>query len=370
MTVFRSSWYEQRDWGLEYAMQALSYSNNSGDIELFKSIDMEIMSKLYNPQSPLDNNNNGNDNNYTAIPSNDYSKIFNIGNKLLISFDNNTGAIGYLHNIDTNMDYASVNNGNLIGEFIYQSFTESNFQGFIYNYSYDPSASFVVYDFGKVDLDKYCQYCQYQYISSNLANLYENKNNKYNDSDINTGQFIVEWQFNDNNKQSYLHKNYGVPSSMYNIITINSDEMYIDFELRWINKTATRIPETLWFKMNPLNCNDYMVDKLGESVDIGHVLNNGSFHLHSTTGNVTCSILSGNVKVNVEAVDTALVGFIPEGAIELTPFPTPFKNVSENGKNTGFGFILYDNIWGTNYPVWYPFDSTNANHTFRYRMYL
>ena len=366
LTTFRSTWYEQRDWGLEYAMQALSFSNYTSDIDLFKSIDSEIMSILHAPHTPAFEN-------YTSINTSSVAgTVFNIGNKIELSFDSNNGAINYLYNIDSMIEYA--NKSHLIGEFIYQTLTETNFINFIYNYSWHPWDSYVLYDFGKHLLDEYCSYCQYQYITSTLVNFYENKYNCYNNTSTNCekAKFIIEWQIgNDSSSTSYLHKNYGIPSSLFNEISIDTKQMEIDFEITWINKTATRIPETLWFKMNPNKCSDYEIDKLGESVQVGpgYILNNGSFHLHATTGNVSCSVDKSN-KLNIESIDSALVGFIPKGMSQLTPFPIPFANVTENGENAGFGFVLYDNIWGTNYPVWYPFDQSNTNHTYRFSLFL
>ena len=36
----------------------------------------------------------------------------------------------------------------------------------------------------------------------------------------------------------------------------------------------------------------------------------------------------------------------------------------------GASWNLFNNIWGTNYPQWYPFEDADANMEFRFRMEL
>jgi len=54
----------------------------------------------------------------------------------------------------------------------------------------------------------------------------------------------------------------------------------------------------------------------------------------------------------------------------VTPFPNPMGNFSDmtNARNISFG--LWNNIWGTNYPEAYPFDSADTNMKFRIQQQL
>eukprot|EP01084_Bolivina_argentea_P142466 250270_1 len=52
ITNFRSTWYEQRQWGIINALEALSLSKNSADLQLYQDIISEI-DTITNVQSPL-----------------------------------------------------------------------------------------------------------------------------------------------------------------------------------------------------------------------------------------------------------------------------------------------------------------------------
>lgn len=47
-------------------------------------------------------------------------------------------------------------------------------------------------------------------------------------------------------------------------------------------------------------------------------------------------------------------------------FPAPLKPLT--GPITGFAFNIYNNIWDTNYIMWYPFNDADAD--FRARFYI
>ena len=68
-------------------------------------------------------------------------------------------------------------------------------------------------------------------------------------------------------------------------------------------------------------------------------------------------------------MNAPLTGFMPEGWPNLTPFATPIYNTT-NDITKPFGFILLDNIWETNYPIWYPYTSNDNNTLFRFNIQL
>merc|ERR1712038_2040191 len=94
-----------------------------------------------------------------------------------------------------------------------------------------------------------------------------------------------------------------------------------------INKTWTRIPENLWFAFNPnIKCNQMLVNKIGEMVNIQNVIKNGSWHLHSVdpiNGTVQCIFNSNSIEI--QSIDAALAGFVPNTMDEFTTFPVPLN---------------------------------------------
>ena len=138
-----------------------------------------------------------------------------------------------------------------------------------------------------------------------------------------------------------------------------------------INKTRTRIPETLFLTFNPnIECRQILATKIDELIDINDVVINGTFHLHSVgvNGVVKCDMNDRGNNIKVQPIDAGLSAFVPLGYNERTSFSTPLDIKSDLSK--GFSFILSNNVWNTNCPLWYPYRDKDANITFRFNVLL
>ena len=51
----------------------------------------------------------------------------------------------------------------------------------------------------------------------------------------------------------------------------------------------------------------------------------------------------------------------------VTPYPTPLIVASDAD---GFAFNLFNNVWGTNYIMWYPFLAEDASIRYRFSIDL
>eukprot|EP01084_Bolivina_argentea_P190566 327437_1 len=132
LTNIRQSWIEQREFGLKYAMDALKLSNNTGELNLYKNI-MKEWNIIHSAISPIDSNPNiwEEINNTGQI----FEVISNTNNETYeIRFDIKTGYINYLRNTQNDINY--VENNNYFGEFIYQTLNETEFDNYMYNYTY------------------------------------------------------------------------------------------------------------------------------------------------------------------------------------------------------------------------------------------
>ena len=175
------------------------------------------------------------------------------------------------------------------------------------------------------------------------------------------------------------HKKRGAPEKFQ--VNIACEEDSIHYDLRWFNKTATHIPETIWLSHFPLSLADLKaksipesfgrvaLDKLGSTIDPTDVdlgcdgmkhLTCG-IHLHAVGDNgVTTFSKEKTESIKFVSLDTALVSI---GVV--SPVPTPLVVPNPSG---GVHFALVGNIWNTNYPVWYPFtNGTGNSHKFRFR---
>jgi len=209
------------------------------------------------------------------------------------------------------------------------------------------SCEYMQFDFGKPLLELEAK-TKRMNVLGKLLNLYYKQDNL-------TTQFLTEIQM-----PSDVIINYGSPNIVwvnYTIAHSNPRSILIDFQ--WLNKTATRLPESLWLTFSPIikNTNAWKVQKIGELVSPLDVILNGSRHLHGFDSYIEYSDISDG-KMHIESLDSGLVCFG-----EPTPFPTPF---TQPDITKGVHFNLFNNIWGTNYIMWYPFIEQDANTKFRF----
>ncbi len=141
--------------------------------------------------------------------------------------------------------------------------------------------------------------------------------------------------------------------------------------VRWFNKTATHIPETLWLSNvpTPLTVDAttprVVLDKLGAQLDAMDVdLGCDGMH-HLTCGVHLHGVGDGGVVVMASGAETTLVSW-DSALVSIgvaSPVPTPLIAPDIRG---GVHWALVGNIWNTNYPFWYPFEEDDTSSQFRF----
>lgn len=291
---------------------------------------------------------NYNSNDWTVIERENADKVFSIcSDKYLIQFNSSNGAISQLVDNENNITYANGQSGNTLGQFWYQALNNS-LRG----------------THGNLKLPNV-------YITTNLTKIYQNIEN--------TERFIVEMRFeSDTFSYSQLCTNYSCINTIFNEIEINCDSRSIEFNIDLINKTITRVPETVYFSFNPLSCTQWTVASYDNPVKVNDIIEKGSFNIYAygIDGNVTCQLTdNGNIndKLNFESIDIGLTSWKP------IVYDNPMADgqwLWANGyyvnssQTDGFAFELVNNMWSTNYPQWYPFDPIDSNITYNVVMYF
>lgn len=131
-------------------------------------------------------------------------------------------------------------------------------------------------------------------------------------------------------------REFGCPTRFDMILTAEDNALHID--LAWFNKPANRMGEALWLGFRPI-AEDKRISKLGTPIDPTRVVRNGQRRLHATD----FGVLYNNM--TIETKDAALVA--PQ-----EPSLLNFINALPDDADPVF-FNLYNNIWGTNFPMWY-----------------
>jgi hypothetical protein len=84
---------------------------------------------------------------------------------------------------------------------------------------------------------------------------------------------------------------------------------------------------------------------------------NGSQHLHAVASGVRAQY--EDVTLYINTTDAAVVSLGPP-----SPFPIPLQPSPDT--SSGVSFALFNNIWNTNYILWYPYLPQDKNSLFRF----
>ena len=319
-----NSWMEQRNWGLAYALQAL------GDHPLRHEIDTCIANLKFNGKMSL-----------VGYRKAEKPYTFKLKN-MVLSFDEDTGAIIQLTDTRSGLSVEWAHPQNPLGVLVYQTFIPADYDSFFSEYFYT-STSYGPLDFGKPGLKNVKKY----EVAGKLQALYVNAN---------SSSFLARLTFDPT-----LVQDYGAPTEAW-IQTVYEEEFAsLAITLYITNKTSTRRPESLSLVFQPPLA-DMSVNKLGTVISVMDVVQNGSQHLHGQfRGGVAVTNKDHPTSVmNVTALDTTITCVGPPN-----PFPTP---VTKPDFASGFTSNIFNNIWGTNYIMWYPYLQEDASSKYRYQV--
>jgi hypothetical protein len=126
----------------------------------------------------------------------------------------------------------------------------------------------------------------------------------------------------------------------------NPDQFTI--ELQWFDKPACRLPEAFWLMFSPrvANPQEWQLEKLGGWVSPLDVISGGGRTLHATERGARYQ--EDDLTLWLESLDAPLVA---PGQPSLLDFHNRLPDLSQ-----GLHFNLLNNIWGTNFTMWFEDD--------------
>ena len=144
-----------------------------------------------------------------------------------------------------------------------------------------------------------------------------------------------------------LHQ-YGAPANCYLQYSLPAQGQHLLIDLQWFNKKASRMPEALWMSFRPEHIQNaaWIIEKMGREISPLEVVENGNRHLHASGRYVTRRALGS--ELHITALDSPLVA---PGARSLLNF-----NNDQPDMRLGVHFCLFNNLWGTNFPMWFEED--------------
>ncbi len=140
----------------------------------------------------------------------------------------------------------------------------------------------------------------------------------------------------------------GAPRLIQAVYTLT--ESGVDVDVSWFDKDANRLTEAIYLNLFP-NTDSVELTKLGGKVKPEEVTLNGSRNLHAvqSVGFDGCEIVN---------LHSPLVSFGRGKILE-------FDNKLESVRKDGISFVLQNNVWGTNFPLWY---EDNARFEFKIKV--
>ena len=142
---------------------------------------------------------------------------------------------------------------------------------------------------------------------------------------------------------------YGCPQDVTVEIELPDDSPVAFFNLQWFNKPACRLPEAIWLTIAPLvkRSGRWTMDKLGTWISPREVIRDGNRKLHAVGTGV--AYRERHAGLFLETLDAPLVA---PGERTLLNF-----NNRQPPLGRGMHFLLCNNVWGTNFPMWYDQDA-------------
>ena len=108
----------------------------------------------------------------------------------------------------------------------------------------------------------------------------------------------------------------------------------------WFGKDANRLTEAIFLHFYPAG-KDIVLNKTLSKVNPSEVVSKGGRNLHAVFGAVT-----KNGRYSFVNRHNPLISIGRGKILEI-------DNKLENIETDGISYVLYNNVWGTNFPLWY-----------------
>lgn len=139
---------------------------------------------------------------------------------------------------------------------------------------------------------------------------------------------------------SELCSELGAPRMIQIVYSLSENGLQID--LSWYGKDANRLSEVIYMHLFP-SSGDIKLRKLNDTIEPSSVVSKGSRNLHA--------VFSTELKTDKNCYrflnfDSPIVSV---GKGKILEFDNKFESVEKDG----ISYVLYNNVWGTNFPLWY-----------------
>jgi hypothetical protein len=257
-----------------------------------------------------------------------------VGAQLSIAIDAQTGAIMQLTEQATGRDWADPQH--LLALLRYQTFAQADYDRFRRQYSINKrtTAAWAVPDFTKPGMA--ASGAESRWWLPSLCGLHHTRSA--------TGErILVELAL-----PAEATERYGCPARATLEIELPDDEPAIYFDLQWFEKPASRLPEALWLSFMPCDtvAKGWALEKMGQKIAPLEVVRDGNRRLHAVAA---AEYQNAGEYLRLETLDAPLVAPGEPALLNFSNRQPPLQH--------GMHVNLYNNVWGTNFPMWYAEDA-------------
>ncbi|XP_021341777.1 uncharacterized protein LOC110442470 [Mizuhopecten yessoensis] len=289
----------------------------------------------------------------------DAAQIFSCEDGVQIQFSN-SGAIKRLYDPYNKIDWAS--GPDTFGEIRYYTYNETDFSNMASQYNYYGGAG---YDKPNSTKNAHPESRQW---STLLTTVYKSRKSAP------ACDILLKIEM----AESAATDRYGAPPMFWlNYVSRKRAHNYggFDVTLQWFKKPPTRLAEAIMYHFAPHSPGgatsdpEFMwhVSKVGHLVDPSNVVLNGSQYVHAVDNGVYFTQFHGD-GLQIHTFDVPVVS-IATKMHPPSPFPVPLKPIFQSDM-TGVSFNLYNNIWNTNYIMWYPYLPEDQDFKARFQLKL
>ncbi|HET8840986.1 MAG TPA: DUF5054 domain-containing protein [Ktedonobacteraceae bacterium] len=259
---------------------------------------------------------------------------------LTLGIDKQSGAINFLMCKASGQQWAS--NTHMLGQVCYEVFAQSDYERFWTRYIRDnaETRSWARKDFTKPGIEHAIK--AHHSWQTRLIAAYEQQDEEH-------VSFLLVMTLPE--QASIL----GAPRTLTLEVIAPRAEPILLLNLQWTEKQASRLPEALWCSFQPATTSmqGWSFSKVGTVLSPLEVVSRGNRTLHAIHQEVRYTGEEGAFQI--ETLDAPLMA---PGRPSLLDFADTQPEMSG-----GIHFNLYNNVWGTNFPMWYEEDAR-----FRFRL--
>lgn len=137
-----------------------------------------------------------------------------------------------------------------------------------------------------------------------------------------------------------LPEELGAPHKIQIVYALNEDGL--TFDVSWFKKDANRLTEAMYLHIMPA-FNELSITKIDEDIDPFSVASKGGRKLHAVF----------NAHIKTDGGEYRIINRHSPVLSLGTGKILEFDNKFEDCQKDGITYVLHDNVWGTNFPLWY-----------------